>query len=222
MPTTRRRGAFITMEGGEGGGKSTQVGALVRRLQVAGTGAIATREPGGSPHAEKIRDVLLAGRLEALGPRAESLLFAAARIDHLDRTIKPALEEGTWVVCDRFHDSTRAYQGAGNGVNPAFIDALERVTLAGFTPDLTFILDVPAAVGLERADTRRGGATVPDRFEKQTLGFHQRLRDAFLELAAREPGRCLVVDATQPIEVVGAAIWMAVRERLDPPGEQPS
>ena len=150
------RGAFITMEGGEGGGKSTQAKALVGRLKDAGLDAIATREPGGSPTAEALREALLAGTFEKLGPRVEALLFSAARIDHLDWTIKPALAAGTWVVSDRFHDSTRAYQGALGELEPRFLDVLERVTLAGTRPDLTLVLDVPAHVGLARADAAAG------------------------------------------------------------------
>ena len=208
------RGAFITMEGGEGGGKSTQVRALVARLLAAGIPAIATREPGGSPVAEALRGALLSGRFETYGPRIEAILFAAARIDHLDETIKPALETGTWVVSDRFHDSTRAYQGALGEVEPRFLDRLERVTLAGTRPDLTLILDCPASVGMARADARRSATEAPDRFEKQSLAFHETLRRAFLDIAAREPNRCVIVDATQlPLEVE-QAIWDTISHRL--------
>ena len=208
------RGAFITMEGGEGGGKSTQVRALVERLERAGIAAIATREPGGTEAAELIREALLAGRFEGLGSKVEALLFAAARIDHLDHRIRPALDAGTWVICDRFHDSTRAYQGSIGAVDTAFLDHLERVTLAGTKPDLTLILDLPAKDGLARADTRRGTDSAPDRFEKESVDFHERLRNAFLAIASREPERCVIVDAMQSPEEVGQAIWDAIAYRL--------
>ena len=216
-----RRGAFITLEGGEGGGKSTQTKALVARLAQRGVGALLTREPGGSDIAERIREALLAGRFEPLGMKAEALLFAAARIDHLERTIKPALEAGTWVVCDRFHDSTRAYQGAHGGVDDLFLSALERVSLADLLPDLTLILDLPAEIGLDRIMRRRAPGAAPDRFERQSLQFHKNLRDAFLGIAAREPQRCVVVDAIQAAAEVEQAIWHAVTHRLPMP-DQPS
>ncbi len=161
-----RRGAFVTIEGGEGGGKSTQTRALVARLGAAGVRAEASREPGGSPAAEDIRAALLDGAFERLGSKTEALLFAAARIDHLDARIKPAMAAGIWIVCDRFQDSTRAYQGAHGGADMRFLRRLERVTLAGTRPDLTLILDLPAELGLDRAERRRGTAAV-DRFEKQ-------------------------------------------------------
>lgn len=214
------RGAFVTIEGGEGGGKSTQTRALVARLDAAGLSAMATREPGGSPAAEDIRAALLAGAFEHLGPKIEALLFAAARIDHLDATIRPAMAAGTWIVCDRFADSTRAYQGAHGGADIRFLRRLERVTLAGTKPDLTLILDLPAELGLARAERRRGADTV-DRFERQELHFHQHLRDAFLAIAEEEPERCVVVDAAQSREDVEQAIWDAVTHRLALPGRDP-
>ena len=208
------RGTFITMEGGEGGGKSTQVRALVARLKAEGIPAIATREPGGSPVAEALRAALLAGRFESFGPRIEALIFAAARIDHLDQTIKPALAAGTWVVSDRFHDSTRAYQGALGGIEPRFLDLLERVTLAGDRPDLTLVLDLPATTGLARADARRAASAAPDRFEKQSLAFHDGLRQAFLAIAGAAPERCVIVDATQTPADVEQAIWDTISHRF--------
>ncbi len=211
------RGAFVTIEGGEGGGKSTQARALVARLQAAGLRVEATREPGGSPAAEDIRAALLAGAFEHLGSKIEALLFAAARIDHLDVRIKPAIAAGAWIVCDRFHDSTRAYQGAHGGADMRFLRRLERVALAGTRPDLTLILDLPAELGLGRAERRRGSETV-DRFEKQSLTFHQNLRDAFLAIAAEDPERCVIVDASQSKEDVEQAIWDAVTHRLVLPG----
>ena len=210
------RGRFVTMEGGEGGGKSTQAKALVARLRAAGIEAVATREPGGSPCAEAIRGALLSGAFERLGPRAEALLFAAARVDHLAVTINPALAAGRWVVCDRFHDSTSAYQGATGEVETSFVATLDRVTLNGVRPDLTLILDVPAGVGLARAASRRRRRDegVPDRFEKETLGFHEALRTRFLAIGASEPARCVIVDATQAPEDVEQAIWDTVSHRL--------
>jgi dTMP kinase len=208
-------GRFITFEGGEGAGKSTQIGRLKDRLEALGRPVLVTREPGGSPLAEEIRSFILGGLAKPLGPFAEALMFAAARIDHLDKTIKPALKSGTIVLCDRFADSTRAYQGSSGAIDPSLIDNLERVTLAGTKPDLTFILDLPAEIGLARAGERRvrkgEGA---DRFEDEALSFHQALRQAFLAIAKAEPRRCAVIDADQPIDEVEAAIWATLRERL--------
>ena len=211
---TIQRGAFITLEGGEGVGKSTQVRRIVARLEAAGIKAIATREPGGSPKAETLRQVLLSGAAKALGPKAEAILFAAARIDHIDRLIQPALAAGTWVVCDRFADSTRAYQGALGGVDPPFLRALERVTLAGIKPDLTLILDLPASVGLVRAAARRPANAPVDRFESENLRFHEALRDAYLAIAIAEPERCAVIDASASEADVAEAIWQRIQRRL--------
>jgi dTMP kinase len=209
-----RKGVFITLEGGEGAGKSTQVRRIKAQLAAAGLNAVATREPGGSPRAEILRNLLLAGTVKSLGPTAEALLFAAARIDHIDTLIAPALAAGTWVVSDRFADSTRAYQGAVGGVDPHFLNALERVTLAGLKPDLTLILDLPAEVGLARAARRRGGSAATDRFESEDLSFHAALRAAFLAIAAAEPERCIVVDASHSEDEVAQAIWDAITHRL--------
>ena len=219
--TPARRGAFITLEGGEGGGKSTQVKALVARLRAAGVDVIATREPGGSEAAECIRAELLAGTFEKLGAKAEALLFAAARIDHLDRKIKPALAAGTWVISDRFHDSTCAYQGSFGQVEPRFLRALERIALAGTRPDLTLILDLPAEDGMARANLRRNPDLPPDRFEKESLEFHRTLRRAFLAIAAEEPNRCVIVDAALPRDDVEQAIWDTVVHRLRPSVSMP-
>jgi len=223
-PAPTARGTFITFEGGEGAGKSTQVRLLVEKLREAGINAIATREPGGSADAEILRDILLSGLVKPLGPKAEAILFSAARIDHIDRTIKPALEAGTWVVCDRFSDSTRAYQGATGTLDPRFLAALERVTLAGLVPDLTVVLDLPADIGLARAAARRGEGGRLDRFEAEDLHFHEALRQIYLDIAAAEPRRCLSVDATQPSEDVGHAVWDAVVYRLlsPPPLNEPA
>ena len=219
-----RRGTFITIEGGEGGGKSTQSKALTARLRAAGLDAMATREPGGSPAAEMIRAALLAGTFRPLGAAAEALLFAAARIDHIDLAIEPALAAGRWVVCDRFHDSTRAYQGMLGSLDAGFLRTLERVTLAGLKPNLTVILDLPARTGLARVALRRQPGVRPDRFEEESLAFHQALRQAFLSIAAGDPDRCVVVDATQAPDEVEQAIWDAVSHRFaaaSSPGQHP-
>jgi dTMP kinase len=210
---TIESGKFITLEGGEGAGKSTQSTILVNRLLRAGRRVIATREPGGSPLAEDIREALLSGRIWQLGPVAEAVLFAVARADHIDYAIADALEEGKWVVCDRFIDSTRAYQGVTSGVSKPVIGALERLTTGGLTPDLTLILDIPPKAGLARANARLGD---PDRFESQELIMHERIRQAFLDIAEEEPERCVVIDANQPEAVVAEDVWEAVTERLSP------
>ncbi|HYA79811.1 MAG TPA: dTMP kinase, partial [Methylocystis sp.] len=179
-----------------------------------GLTVLRTREPGGSPLAETLRDALLSGAAAPFGPEGEALLFAAARIDHLDTAIRPALARGEWVVCDRFADSTRAYQGAGGRLPKAFIDALERVAVGATRPDLTLILDLPSEIGLARAARRRGGDGRLDRFEGEGAAFHETLRRAFLAIAADEPDRCAVVDARGDEEAVGEAIWAAVAGRL--------
>lgn len=201
------RGVFITFEGGEGAGKSTQLRRLVAHLAGAGREVVATREPGGSAGAEAIRGLLVEGAADRWSPLSETLLLYAAREDHLERLIRPALARGAAVVSDRFADSTRAYQGAGGGVAPSVIDALERTVLGETRPDLTLILDLPAERGLARAARRGGGEA---RFESKGLAFHQRLRDGFLALAAAEPGRCVVIDADQPEDAVAAAVARAV------------
>jgi dTMP kinase len=209
------RGRFITIEGGEGTGKSTQAAMLAGRLKAFGLGVILTREPGGSPGAEAIRHVLLSGAAQPLGSHAEAILFSAARDDHVRQLIRPALESGRWIVCDRFIDSTRIYQGVLGNVDPRVIRGLERIAVGDTRPDLTCILDVPAEVGLERASHRRG-RTSPDRFEAETVEFHNKLRDAYRELAEREPDRCVLVDASGDEEAVGNAIWAVINRRLDP------
>ncbi len=203
------RGVFITLEGGEGTGKSTQARRLAQTLTRHGCECVLTREPGGSPTAEALREVLLSGLAQPLGAFAEALLFAAARIDHLEVTIRPALARGAVVVCDRFADSTRAYQGALGNIDPRRIRALEEVTLAGVRPDLTLILDLPAETGLARAGARRS-ATAVDRFEAEAIEFHRGLRQAFLEIAASEPRRCLVIDAARSADAVASDIEQAV------------
>ncbi|MDP1643111.1 MAG: dTMP kinase [Phenylobacterium sp.] len=204
---------FITFEGGEGGGKSTQLRLLAQRLTELGHEVISTREPGGSPGAEAIRDLLVRGEADRWSAMTETLLMYAARRDHLERVISPALARGAWVLCDRFADSTRAYQGAAGGTDLALIAALEVHVLAGVRPDLTLILDLPPETGLTRAVSRAG---VETRFESKGAAFHSRLRQAFLDIAAAEPERCRVIDASQALESVTADIWAAVT------GEAPS
>ncbi len=211
-PKSSTRGRFITFEGGEGAGKSTQVRRLAERLAERGLDVVTTREPGGSPGAEIIRHVLLSGAAQPLGPLAEATLFAAARTDHLDVTVRPALARGAWVLSDRFADSTRAYQGAQGQVDAKMLDALEAATVGSTRPDLTILLDVPAEEGLARAAARSGAGA--DRFESENLSFHRNLRAAFLDIAAREPTRCVVVDGRAPPEEVAEAVWQAVSERL--------
>lgn len=205
------RGRFISFEGGEGGGKSTQVGRLADRLRAAGEEVLVTREPGGSPGAEALRALLVTGETDRWSPTAEALILYAARADHLDRAIRPALERGAWVLSDRFADSTRAYQGAAGAVPPDFISALERQVVGTTWPDLTLVLDLEPELGLARAG-RRGG--LEHRFEGKGLAFHQRLRDGFLDIAAREPARVRVVDASVDEEAVAAAVWREVEARL--------
>jgi dTMP kinase len=207
------RGKFISFEGGEGSGKSTQIKLLAQRLEAAKLRAILTREPGGSPGAEIIRHLVLSGMGKLLGPEAETLLFAAARDDHVRTVIEPALTQGTWVLCDRFSDSTRAYQGRLGKVPSGVLNAMQRVTIGDLKPDLTIILDVPVEVGLKRAAARRGDGA-PDRFEAEDIDFHQGLRDAFRQIAAEDPERCVLIDATASPDIVAAQVWTALRDHL--------
>jgi dTMP kinase len=209
------RGKFITFEGGEGAGKSTQVASLAQRLQALGLGVVVSREPGGSAGAEAIRHVLLSGAAKPLGPHAEAILFAAARADHLRQTIRPALEAGKWVISDRFADSTRMYQGVFGNVEAKLISRLEKLTVGDDAPDLTIILDIPPEIGLARVTKRRGDAPV-DRFEGEAFDFHKKLREAYLELAEREQQRCVVVDASGDPASVANAVWVVVNVRLRP------
>ena len=208
-------GKFITFEGGEGAGKSTQIRRLADRLAERGIGVVVTREPGGTPTAEAIRTMLLSGHAKALGPDGEAVLFAAARADHVDKVIRPALRAGRWVLSDRFTDSTRVYQGSGDGADLATLEALDRVAVGRTMPDLTVILDVPVEVGLGRAAKRQaatGGA--PDRFERDAVALHDARRQAYLAIAAAEPDRCVVIDASGDEEATARAIWDAIAARL--------
>src|SRR6202048_306582 len=210
---TPGRGRFITFEGGEGSGKSTHIKKLAGALDAAKLGAIVTREPGGSPGAEIIRHLVLSGMGKLLGPEAETLLFAAARDDHVHTVIKPALDQGIWVLCDRFSDSTRVYQGKLGQVDPRILNAMERVTIGDLKPDLTVILDVPVEVGMQRAAARRGSGA-PDRFEAEDMKFHQELRAAYRQIAADEPQRCVLIDATSDAGAVSGSVWAVLRDRF--------
>jgi dTMP kinase len=208
------RGKFITFEGGEGTGKSTQASLLALRLASLGIGVQLTREPGGSPGAEIIRHVLLSGAAKPLGAEAEAMLFAAARDDHVQQTILPALDAGKWIICDRFADSTRIYQGVVGSVDLRLISALERVSIGNLKPDLTLVLDVPAEVGMKRAAGRRRGGKA-DRFEAEDITFHKKLRQAYLALATAENGRCVAIDAKAPKKMVAQHIWDVVQEKFE-------
>ena len=204
-------GRFITLEGGEGAGKSTQIARLSEWLRQKGRTVVTTREPGGSPGAEMIRKLLVEGPAERWDGTTEALLHFAARRDHLRSTVWPALKRGDWVISDRFADSTVAYQGHGHGLDRAMLDRLYQVAVGDFRPDLTLILDLPIEAGLARAAARRGSET---RYESLPKDFHARVQAGFLEIARREADRCVVIDATQGIDAVAAAIARAVSERL--------
>ncbi len=209
-------GKFITFEGGEGAGKSTQAALLRARLEKARLKVVTTREPGGSPRAEQIREILLSGKAKRFGPLAETALFYVARDSHLELTIRPALARGSWVISDRFANSTRAYQGAAGGVPLSVVSALDHVIVGDTKPDLTIILDLPPEEGLRRAKARAdaAGEDQPDRFEQMNIAFHRNLRQEFLDIAVAEPARCVVVDATLPAEEVAGQVWAAVKLRL--------
>jgi dTMP kinase len=206
------RGRFITFEGGEGVGKSTQVRRLAGRLSGLGE-VVVTREPGGSPGAEAIRALLVDGPVERWSPISETLLMYAARRDHIERVIAPALARGAWVVCDRFHDSTRAYQGVAGGAPASLLRALEADVIGDLVPDLTLILDLPASAGLARAASR---GEHEGRFEAKGAKFHEALRAAYLDIAAREPERCRVIDAEGEPDAVAERIWAELAGRWGP------
>lgn len=210
------RGLFISFEGGEGAGKSTQIMRLSEKLRRKGYDTLVTREPGGSPGAEALRQIILSGAAEPFGPRMEAILFAAARSDHVEQAIRPALERGAIVLCDRFLDSSRVYQGAGSDENRDFVETLVHVAVNGVMPDMTLIFDIDAEIGLSRAAARRG-VDEADRFEKETLEIHQRRREAYLAIAEREPDRCIIIDASadedEVEDVVTAAVFAALEVR---------
>ncbi len=208
-------GKFLTFEGGEGAGKSTQIQLLAQALRDRGLEVVTTREPGGSPEAENIRALLVTGEPARWDPVSETLLLYAARRDHWLRLIQPALAEGKWVLCDRFADSTRVYQGIGKGVNAALIEGLHTLSLGDVEPDLTLLLDLPAEIGLSRTRVRESEtASGETRFENMALAFHQSLRAGFADLAEAHPGRFATIDATQGVADVAAAVLDAVRDRL--------
>ena len=209
--TKPRPGKFITLEGGEGGGKSTQISRLKQALENAGLTVITTREPGGTPSGERIRTLLVEGEPGSLSPISEALLNFAQRAEHLERVIKPALARGAWVISDRFADSTMAYQGYGHRLGRKPIEALYKLVCGSFKPHLTVILDVPVELGLERAASRRGSET---RYERMETAFHERLRRGFLDIARRDKKRCALIDASEPTDAVTAAVLAAVSRRL--------
>lgn len=220
------RGKFITFEGGDGSGKSTQAVRLAQALEAHGIQVLMTREPGGTPFAELVRNLILSTSTSPPPPLAEALIFSAARVDHLDRVIRPALERGVWVICDRFFDSTRVYQGAGGGVETPILDELEIMVVGPTRPDLTLILDIDPAEGLKRAIARRFAADLrnpsappsvkepADYYEQRDLSFHQRLREGFLKLANDDPERCVLIDATKSLDEIALTIWHAAATRL--------
>jgi dTMP kinase len=205
------RGRLITIEGGEGAGKSTQARLLVAALERRGIVTLATREPGGSPGAEAVRRLLLEGEGERWDAASEALLLLAARRDHVEKLIAPALAQGKWVVCDRFADSTLAYQGWGRGLALDDLRRLHRFALGDFAPDLTIVLDLPAATGQARAAARDRPA---DRFERLDRAFHERLRQGFRAIAAAEPERCVLIDALPEPQAIHRAVLEAVTARL--------
>lgn len=205
-------GKFITLEGGEGTGKSTQVRLLAEALGAAGIAAHATREPGGTPGAEAIRALLVSGDVDRWDAMSEALLHFAARRDHVEKVVRPKLAQGTWIIGDRFADSTMAYQGCAQGLGREAVEALYRLTLGAFAPDLTLVLDVPVTVGLARAGARDNNGET--RYERLGPAFHERLRAAFHAIVARAPDRCVLIDATESVEAVHAAVRAVVAERL--------
>ncbi|MDF1846212.1 MAG: dTMP kinase [Parvibaculaceae bacterium] len=205
-------GRFITFEGGEGAGKSTQIRLLSEALEKAGHAVLQTREPGGSPGAEEIRSLLVTGDGDRWTGMTEVLLHFAARADHLERVVRPALSEGKWVLCDRFVDSSMAYQGVAQALGRHLIRDLTNLVVTTTMPDLTLILDLPVTDGLARAGARDDGE---DRYEKMGQAFHETLRQAFLDIATDEPQRCKVIDATTDINAVHHAIWAATAKRFD-------
>lgn len=208
------QGRFITLEGGEGAGKTTLARALAAGLQAQGFETLITREPGGTPNAEALRHLLVEGETGRWSPLAETLLLYAARADHVERLIKPALDSGKWVICDRFSDSTRAYQGAAGGLAAERISQIDAACLDGFGPDLTFMVDLDPEQGLERTRTRGEDAT---RFERQPGAFHHALRQAFLEIANAEPDRCVILDGSQSPDIVFERAMMIIQDRLEVP-----
>jgi dTMP kinase len=219
-PGLKAQGKFISLEGGEGAGKTTQIKMLAETLKAAGFDPVITREPGGAPGAEMIRSLLVEGDIDRWQPMTEALLHFAARLEHVRETIAPALEEGQWVVSDRFSDSTIAYQGYGHDLGQETMARLHELVLGGFQTDLTLILDIPVEAGLARAGKREAGkigageSAGEDRYERMDLDFHRRLRDGFLDIARRNSERCLIVDADQAPDQVHTLIREIVQNRF--------
>jgi dTMP kinase len=209
-----RRGRLISFEGGEGTGKSTQVRRLKSSLEAQGKRVVLTREPGGSVGAEEIRKLLVEGEPERWTPLSETLLFIAARVDHVERLIEPEIAQGSWVVSDRFSDSTYVYQGIARGLGIERVRRMHEAALGSFVPDLTIVLDLDPEEGLKRASGRAHGAE--NRFERFDVAFHRNLRAAFVEIARSEPHRCVLIDASRTVEEVAADVWRAVEQRLKP------
>ena len=209
-------GRFITLEGGEGCGKTTQIAAIAERLELKNIDCILTREPGGSPGAEAIREILVKGSVDRWDAMTEALLMYAARRDHVEQLIKPTLKENKWVISDRFLDSTMAYQGLAGALGEFYVSELRAMVLDDFAPDLTLILDLPADVGLKRARSRMAatGSDHEDRFESKGLDYHQKLRQAYLDIAAREPERCHVIDARGDEKEVATKIWRTIQSHF--------
>ncbi|WP_440959802.1 dTMP kinase [Oceanicaulis sp. LC35] len=205
------RGCFITLEGGEGAGKTTLAKALSAALEAQGVKTLITREPGGTTNAEALRNLLVEGETDRWSPLSETLLLYAARVDHVERLIKPSLEQGVWVICDRFSDSTRAYQGAAGGLSSSQIEEIDRACMHGFGPDLTFVVDLDPEIGLERTRQRGEGAT---RFERKPAAFHHALRVAFLDIARETPDRCVVLDGAMPADKVADTAFEMLSQRL--------
>lgn len=212
---SKKNGVFISFEGGEGAGKSTQIRRLRTLLAARGHDVLVTREPGGSAGGEAVRHVLLSGAAETYGTRMEAILFAAARSDHVEQVIRPALAAGKVVLCDRFLDSSRVYQGVTGNLDRDFVERLQRIAVNGLYPDLTLVIDVPAEIGLARA-SRRNAADGPDRFEKDALETHEKRRLGFLDIAAAEPARCRVIDGTLSEDAIAARIATLVDALLAP------
>lgn len=211
------KGRFITLEGGEGAGKTTQIRVLAEALRGRGVPVLTTREPGGSPGAEEIRSLLVSGEPGRWDGMTELLLHFAARRDHLLRTLVPALDAGTWVLCDRFADSSMAYQGYGHGLGREVVERLSGIAIGSFRPDLTLILDLPVEAGMARTRGRLQGTGPEDRYERMETAFHERLRQGYLDIAAREPERCEVIDAGHPPEEVARLVLAVVERRLPIP-----
>lgn len=211
-----KKGCFITLEGGDGSGKSSQIAALKLELEKTGKTVVTTREPGGSTGAEEIRSLILQGDPNRWLPMTEVLLLYAARLDHVERLIKPAIAEGNWVISDRFADSSMAYQGYGHDLGVDAVMNIQKAALGNFVPDMTIILDLPVAQGLERAGVRiEENSCSEDRFERMGTDFHEKLREGYLSIARDNPDRCVVIDASGTVAEVADKIWQTVRKKLD-------